>query len=75
MYVYVHRSTGLCEVPEALLNQLGDVELVMTLPLTAERKLARADAEQVLAEVNRRGYYLQMPPTTFEPVRRDKADE
>ena len=44
------------------------LELVMQLDLHAERKLARADVEQVMRELKDRGFYLQMPPTEFEKI-------
>ena len=34
----------------------------MTLFLTPEKKLARADVQQVLGDIAEKGYFLQMPP-------------
>jgi uncharacterized protein YcgL (UPF0745 family) len=34
----------------------------MTMLLHPERKLARADINKVLADIEEQGYYLQMPP-------------
>jgi uncharacterized protein YcgL (UPF0745 family) len=34
----------------------------MDMPLTAERKLARADTAKVLESIRDQGFYLQMPP-------------
>ena len=62
MYLYVARDLGLAELPEALLRQFGKAELALTLELTPEKKLARANIEQVLACLSESGYYLQMPP-------------
>ena len=62
MYLYVVRDRGLSEVPEALLQQFGKAELALTLELTPEKKLARANTEQVLTCLDKSGYYLQMPP-------------
>lgn len=63
MYLYVNRLDGYSRVPEALLESLGKTALVTTLALTAERKLARADAAKVLEAIRDKGYYLQMPPS------------
>ena len=71
MYLYVDKARGLDDVPEALLRQFGEPEPVMTLLLTPERKLARADTEEVLAQIEQQGFYLQMPPTADELLRRD----
>jgi uncharacterized protein YcgL (UPF0745 family) len=65
-YLYVDKARGLTDVPAALLGQFGEPEPVMTLLLDARRKLARADATQVLATIEEQGYYLQMPPSAAE---------
>jgi uncharacterized protein YcgL (UPF0745 family) len=70
-YLYVDKARGLDDVPEALLRQFGEPEPVMTLLLSPGRKLARADAAEVLAQIEKQGFYLQMPPTAEELLRRD----
>jgi uncharacterized protein YcgL (UPF0745 family) len=61
-YLYVDQARGLEDVPETLLAQFGEPEQVMTLMLSAQRKLARADAAEVLAQIEQQGFYLQLPP-------------
>ena len=73
MYLFVDRSSDLEDLPDALLSQFGEPEPVMLLQLAPGRKLARADAEQVLAAIEEQGFYLQMPPTPDELRRRDGA--
>jgi hypothetical protein len=63
MYLYVDKKEGLGKVPDALLASFGQLALVTTLIITPSKKLARADARQVLEEIDRQGFYLQMPPT------------
>lgn len=74
MYLYVDKARGLAEVPEALLARFGEPREVMTMLLDEQRKLARADASEVLAEIAERGFYLQMPPTQEELLRRNRSD-
>ena len=62
MYLYTDRLEGLKRVPEELLQMFGTPKEVMGLPLTEDKKLGRADAKKVLAEVAEKGFYLQMPP-------------
>ncbi len=69
MYLYVQKSDGLEKVPEALLARFGKPQQAMTLVLEPGRKLAVADAEQVLAAIVEQGVYLQMPPTPDESMR------
>lgn len=66
MYLYVEISRGLRDVPPELLARFGDPAPVMTLNLTPERKLARADANAVLASIADQGFYLQMPPGSVD---------
>lgn len=62
MYLYVEKREGLARVPEALIEVFGKPTGAMTLLITPTKKLARADAQKVLAEIRSKGYYLQMPP-------------
>lgn len=75
MYLYVDRAKGLVEVPEVLMKQFGEPESVMVLALEPEKKLARANAREVLDGIEESGYYLQMPPTHAELLRREGASE
>jgi len=61
-YLYVEREGDFTRVPQALLDFLGQLQLIMTLELGPERKLAQADAELVRKGLREQGYYLQMPP-------------
>ncbi|MFV0277961.1 MAG: YcgL domain-containing protein [Parahaliea sp.] len=74
MYLYVDRARGLRDVPEPLLKQFGEPRPVMTLVLTPERKLARTSATEVLAGIEDKGFYLQMPPSDAELAQRERAD-
>lgn len=62
MYLYVDKTEGLARVPEALMQRFGKPEPAMTLLLNAERKLARANAAEVLQAIADAGFFLQMPP-------------
>lgn len=61
-YLYVEKDKALSELPEALLHELGKLELSMTLLITSEKKLAVADPAKVLSNINEKGFYLQLPP-------------
>lgn len=71
MYLYVDKANGIKDVPEVLMKQFGDAKEVMTIYLGADRKLARANAAEVLAGIEEQGFYLQMPPTMAELLKRD----
>lgn len=69
MYLYVEKKTGLDNIPELLLKQFGTPELAMTLIISPETKLARAEASGVLDQINQEGFYLQMPPQADEAMK------
>ncbi len=75
MYLYVDKARGLADVPAALLDRFGAPVEVMTLLLSPGRKLARADAGEVLDSIAERGFYLQMPPSAHELLQRGKAGD
>lgn len=62
MYLYVDAADGLSAVPDALLERFGKPVEALSLMLTADRVLARADASRVLDSIDAEGYYLQLPP-------------
>ncbi len=64
-YLYIEKEGDFSRVPDSLLQLLGDLERVMELELTPQRKLARADAEQVRVQLRTQGYYLQIPPKIY----------
>jgi uncharacterized protein len=64
MYLIVDRERGLDPVPDELWARFGQPIGAFGFELTAERRLARADARAVLRAITEQGYYLQMPPAT-----------
>lgn len=68
MYLYVKKEEGLTRVPEELLKMFGKPEPAMVLVLTPEKKLAHAKVDNVLLQLEEKGFYLQLPP-------RDQIDE
>lgn len=62
MYLYVDKRNGLADVPEALLERFGKPLTAMTLMLTPDKPLARANSAEVLASIREKGFYFQMPP-------------
>ena len=63
MYLFVDASERLGRVPADLIRRFGRAIEVMTLDLHADRALARTNATDVLAAIERRGFHLQLPPT------------
>ena len=65
-YLYVDKLQNFEELPSGLRDSFGQYELVLEMELSPERKLARADTNQVLADIVLKGFYLQLPPTIDE---------
>ncbi|WP_122686469.1 YcgL domain-containing protein [Pseudomonas canadensis] len=68
MYLYVLKSDELKRVPEGLLAVFGRPLLAFNLVLTPERKLQQEDIVQVLENLDKQGYHLQMPPPEDEYI-------
>ncbi|MDX1824592.1 MAG: YcgL domain-containing protein [Thiohalomonadales bacterium] len=61
-YLFILKENDFSEVPARLLNALGQVEKVMDIELTPERKLARGNASQIINDLRQTGFHLQLPP-------------
>ena len=68
MYLYVLKSDALERVPEGLLTVFGKPQHAFDLVLSPERALAREDIHAVLANLEKQGYHLQMPPAEDEYI-------
>ncbi len=60
-FLFVPSAEAFTRVPAGLARLLGRLEKVMDLDLHAGRRLAQAQARDVLAQLEAQGYYLQMP--------------
>jgi uncharacterized protein YcgL (UPF0745 family) len=61
-YLFVRKKDDFSEVPQTLLDMLGELEFVMDLGLHPERTLSQSDPEEVRNMLKEQGYFLQMPP-------------
>ncbi len=68
LYLYLDKKDDFSAVPEALFKSFGRLEFVMELQLTAERKLARENPEKVIASLQSKGFFVQLPPTLLGSV-------
>ena len=61
-YLYLAAGCEFADLPAELQQHFGEPAFVMSLKLSADRKLARVDVEKVLQGLQESGYYLQLPP-------------
>ncbi len=70
LYLYTNKKDDFSDLPVALLQSFGKPAFVMELELSAERTLARADTVKVLATLEEKGFFVQMPPTVLQASNR-----
>lgn len=67
LYLYLDKRDDFSSVPEALLQSFGRLAFVMELQLSPQRKLAKEDVSKVIACLQSKGFFVQMPPTLISP--------
>lgn len=67
-YLYLREKDAFGSVPAPLRAQLGALDFVLSVELTPERRLARADAGTVRNNLLAQGFYLQAPPSVLDPL-------
>ncbi len=67
-YLYISEKDNFQNIPEQLLMLFGKPEFTFEFELTKDRKLAAADANQVIQSMAEQGYYLQMPSKNDLPI-------
>jgi len=67
-YIYIQQKDDFNKVPQPLLQLFGTPEFTLEFELTEDRKLAAADAKQVIQYINEQGFYLQMPSNNDLPI-------
>lgn len=73
-YVYLAKRDDFTVIPAALAATLAPYTFVLEVALTPGRRLARADAAQVRANLSGRGFHLQLPPQPQVPVNLPRID-
>ena len=61
-YIYLAEGKAFEDLPAALRDIFGEPEFVMELELNPARKLAYEDVKQVMENLAKEGFHLQMPP-------------
>lgn len=61
-YIYLLDGHDYDDLPVSLKNVFGKPEFVMNLALDEGRKLAYEDVKEVMKNLQKQGYHLQMPP-------------
>ena len=67
-YLYISRQDDFSDIPNGLMRLFGNPEFALKFDLTPDRKLAAANAEDVINSLNQQGFYLQMPTENGYPA-------
>ena len=59
-YLYLIAKDDFSAVPQELLRVFGPPEFSFSFDLTGERKLAKEDSAEVLENLEKQGYHLQL---------------
>lgn len=68
LYLFVPQADGLTKIAAELLVMFGEPKHVVDFELTPDRKLGRSNAVEVLASIQSKGYFMQMPPNEIEKI-------
>lgn len=74
-YLYVEFGREHSTLPDALLQQLGELSQVMILDLAKRQQLANADIQLVKSALQEQGFYLQLPPGPEEYLRKQSVPD
>lgn len=66
-YVYLPKQDDFSDIPDVLMKVFGEPEFALSFDLTADRKLALEDSKEVIANIDERGFHLQMPAENEKP--------
>jgi len=61
-YLYLKDGMDLEDLPDEMLDLLGELTPFLKLELSESSKLARTETSDVLRALADQGYYLQLPP-------------
>ena len=67
-YLYISRPDDFSDIPTGLMRLFGKPEFALQFDLTPDRKLAAANAKDVIKSLNQQGFYLQMPTENDYPA-------
>lgn len=65
-FVYLAARDDFEKIPASLRAPLGDLAFVLEVALTAERRLARENADTVRQNLAAQGFHIQFPPRIFD---------
>ncbi len=68
MYIYLDSRERLEQLPAPVIQQLGTTEFAMEIELTKDRKLGQENTANVLENLEKHGFHVQMPKDIEEQL-------
>jgi uncharacterized protein len=62
LYLFLLEEADIERLPDAVKKGVGKLEKAMELDISPDRKLARSDPAEVIANLKAQGFHLQLPP-------------
>ena len=60
-YLFLPADASLDEIPESILQLLGEIQHVMKIDITSDTHLAQSEPDAVLEMIKEKGFYIQLP--------------
>ena len=60
-YLFLPADSSLDEIPESILQLLGEIQHVMKIDITSDTHLAQSEPAAVLETIKEKGFYIQLP--------------
>ena len=74
-YLYLPVEKSLDDLPKELSKLFGRAIFAMELTITADLKMSRLIASEVLIALEEKGYVLQLPPPSNAPILHERLTE
>ena len=62
-YLYIQHKDDFSKVPQSLMQQFGEPQFVMQVPLDKRERVAGIHVDTLMQKLQDDGFYLQLPPT------------
>lgn len=69
-YLYVEKRDDFSSVPDALMQQFGEPQFVMLVPLVKHDIIAGIKTTTLVEKLQAEGFYLQLPPKVQDLLKR-----
>jgi len=66
-FLYLCKKDDFSDVPGNIMQHFGQYEFALEFEMSADRRLAQEDPQQVLNNLREHGFHIQLPRQDIEP--------